>query len=259
MNPVMTGDVANRRKWRAAEIPAANGQGNARAVARIAGVLARGGESEGVRLLSEDTLSEALEEQSYGQDLVLGVPIRFGLGFGLRSAEVPIGQSDKVLFWGGWGGSLVVMDLEAKLGFSYVMNRMGEGTLGDIRGISILAGIYAGLGVLKRRHAMAALVAGLAMAAAGCAAGGSSRGGADPAGLVPKDFDGCVQGGGRLDHAATVCLLQINERVAPTAFAYCRSQRGELRAVGSVSGLRVGNDRGNVCTLTYHREEEPQP
>ncbi|MDJ0785526.1 MAG: serine hydrolase domain-containing protein [Myxococcota bacterium] len=144
-NPGLTGDVANLREWHAGEVPAANGQGNARSVARVAGVVAQGGSAEGVRLLGEDTLARALEEQSYGTDLVLGVPIRFGLGFGLRSEEMPIGQSDSVLFWGGWGGSLVVIDLEARLGFSYVMNRMGEGTLGDVRGGSILLHVYAGL------------------------------------------------------------------------------------------------------------------
>lgn len=82
----------------------------------------------------------------------------------------------------------------------------------------------------------------------------------DPAGLVPKDFDGCVRGGGRLERSGMECFLQINQRTAPTAFAYCRSSGGgELRAVGSVSGLRSGNTRGDVCTLTYHREDESAP
>lgn len=132
-NPPMTGDVANRREWRAAEIPAANGQGNARAVARVAGALARGGQQDGVRLLSAKTLEKILEEQCYGQDLVLGMPIRWGLGFGLPSKEIPISMNSRVFFWGGWGGSLVVVDLDARTGFSYVMNKMGGTTMGDGR------------------------------------------------------------------------------------------------------------------------------
>ncbi len=132
-NPPMSGDSSNCREWRAAEIPAANGTGNARAVARVAGVLAAGGSAEGVHLLGEETLAKAIEEQSNGIDLVLGVPIRFGLGFGLTSEEFPIGPNPRTFFWGGWGGSLVIIDLDAKLGFAYVMNRMGSTTLGDQR------------------------------------------------------------------------------------------------------------------------------
>ncbi|MFP8878204.1 MAG: serine hydrolase domain-containing protein, partial [Myxococcota bacterium] len=82
-NPALTGDVANRLEWRRAEIPAANGHGNARSVARVAGAVA----DRGSPLLSEATLAKAIEEQHYATDLVLGVPIRWGLGFGLTSKE----------------------------------------------------------------------------------------------------------------------------------------------------------------------------
>jgi CubicO group peptidase (beta-lactamase class C family) len=132
-NPPLTGDVANRRAWRAAEIPAANGQGNARSVARIAGALACGGTLDGVRLLGPATLERTIEEQCYETDLVLGVPIRWGLGFGLTAKELPIGPNPRTFFWGGWGGSLVVVDLDARLGFAYVMNKMGATTMGDLR------------------------------------------------------------------------------------------------------------------------------
>jgi CubicO group peptidase (beta-lactamase class C family) len=144
-NPAMRGSDANTRAWRAAEIPAANGTGNARAVARIVGALADGGRGGDTRLLSEDTLAQVVEEQSYGTDLVLGLPIRFGLGFGLTSKELPIGPNPRTFFWGGWGGSLVVVDPDAGLGFSYVMNKMGSGTMGDTRGFAIALALYASL------------------------------------------------------------------------------------------------------------------
>jgi CubicO group peptidase (beta-lactamase class C family) len=133
-NPPMQGGGANCRAWRAAEIPAANGHGNARAVARVAGALACGGSLDGVHLLGSETLAKIIEEQCYDTDLVLGVPLRWGLGFGLTSKELPIGPNPRVFFWGGWGGSLVVVDLDARLAFSYVMNRMGSTTMGDLRG-----------------------------------------------------------------------------------------------------------------------------
>jgi CubicO group peptidase (beta-lactamase class C family) len=144
-NPPLRGDDANSRAWRAAEIPAANGTGNARAVARVAGVLANGGSADGVRLLGPETLAKLIEEQSHGPDLVLGLPIRFGLGFGLTSKDLPIGPNPRTFFWGGWGGSLVIVDPDARLGLSYVMNKMGSGTMGDVRAFNILAALYPSL------------------------------------------------------------------------------------------------------------------
>ena len=49
---------------------------------------------------------------------------------------IPIGP--RACFWGGWGGSIVVIDLEAKLVISYVMNRMASDLVGDPRGVDIL-------------------------------------------------------------------------------------------------------------------------
>ena len=144
-NPALRGGDANSRAWRAAEIPAANGTANARAVARVAGALANGGCRGDVRLLGEDTLARVVEEQSYGTDLVLGLPIRWGLGFGLASKEIPIGPNPRCFFWGGWGGSLVVIDPDAGLGFSYVMNKMGPGTLGDTRAFFMAMALYESL------------------------------------------------------------------------------------------------------------------
>jgi CubicO group peptidase (beta-lactamase class C family) len=67
--------TANSRAWRAAEIPAANGHATARALARLYGALARGGELDGVRVLSRETIDRARIEESYGEDAVLvGLP-----------------------------------------------------------------------------------------------------------------------------------------------------------------------------------------
>ena len=78
-----------------------------------------------------------------GVDLVLGLPIRFGVGYGLNDAVFPVSPNPRACFWGGWGGSLVVNDLDANLTVAYVMNRMGEGTMGDLRGASLVAAAYA--------------------------------------------------------------------------------------------------------------------
>jgi CubicO group peptidase (beta-lactamase class C family) len=135
-NPPITGEVTAQEWWRRAEIPAANGQGNARSVATVQSIVACGGEARGTRLLSEEGVAALFAEQSDGRDLVLGVPLRFGMGFGLSSETMPMGP--RTCAWGGYGGSLVVNDLDARLTVAYVMNRMEPGVLGDPRGASIV-------------------------------------------------------------------------------------------------------------------------
>ena len=46
-----------------------------------------------------------------------------GMGYGISSPEMPIGPNERTCFWGGWGGSIVVNDLENRLTVAYVMNR----------------------------------------------------------------------------------------------------------------------------------------
>jgi len=144
-NPAPTAEHTRDRAWRAAEIPAINGHGNARSVARVAAALACSGELDGVRLLTLPTIEKAIEEQCYGPDLVLTVPIRWGLGYALNSKEFPISRNPRTFFWGGWGGSVIVVDLDAKLSWAYVMNKMNLAMMGDIRGPLLGAALYAAL------------------------------------------------------------------------------------------------------------------
>jgi len=144
-NPTMKAEVSWDEAWRRAEIPAAGGHGNARSVARVQSVLSHGGEVGGIRLLSEAGCNAVFEEQAKGTDLVLGVPLCHGMGYGINSPELPISPNPRACFWGGWGGSIVVNDLDAKLTVAYVMNRMGEGTTGDDRGIGIVLAAYMAL------------------------------------------------------------------------------------------------------------------
>jgi CubicO group peptidase (beta-lactamase class C family) len=91
------------------------------------------------------------EEQTNGVDLVLGTPIRFGLGYGLNSEAMPLGPNPHTCFWGGWGGSLVVVDADARVCLAYVMNRMGSGTMGDFRAGRMMAAFFAAFSALPRR------------------------------------------------------------------------------------------------------------
>ena len=144
-NPPLRPEYANRIDWRRAEIPAANGHGNARSVARVLSVLACGGALDGVRLLGEATLRRAIEQQAYAKDLVLGRKFRWGLGFMLTSAELPLGPNPNVFGHGGWGGSLGFADLDARVSWAYVMNRMSPGTTGDSRAAGMIGALYGAL------------------------------------------------------------------------------------------------------------------
>lgn len=132
--PVRVRD-GNSVAWRRAQIPAASGFGNARSVALVQSVLACGGAVRGVRLLSQAGCDRAREEQFSGEDRVLGMPVRYGLGYGLFG---------DTLGWGGWGGSLVVVDPGNRMAVAYVTNQM-RGPAEDTRGLELVMAAYDGL------------------------------------------------------------------------------------------------------------------
>jgi CubicO group peptidase (beta-lactamase class C family) len=144
-NPPMNALDSRTAAWRHAEIPAAGGHGNARSVASIHAAIACGGAVGGTRLLSPAGCDVIFEEQIRGTDLALGIPARFGMGFGLNSPEAPLGPNPRTCYWGGWGGSLVLIDCDAHLTVSYVMNKMNSTTVGDIRSASLVMAAYQSL------------------------------------------------------------------------------------------------------------------
>ena len=128
-----TGAV-NTPAWRRAEIPAAGGHGNARAVVRAQTPLANDGKAFGVELLSAAGCRRILEEQTNGPDAVLMLPIRFGLGYAFPNEMMPMSPNENAMFWGGAGGSTIVVDQSARVCLSYVMNQMKAAIVGDRRG-----------------------------------------------------------------------------------------------------------------------------
>jgi CubicO group peptidase (beta-lactamase class C family) len=142
-NPMISATQSHTIGWRRAEIPAAGGHGNARSVALVQSIISGGGQRNGHRFLSEAGVQRIFEEQTNGMDLVLGLDTRYGMGYGLSSPTRPLPPTSA--FWGGWGGSLIVVDPTTKLTLAYVMNRMGEGTTGDMRGASLMLATYSAL------------------------------------------------------------------------------------------------------------------
>lgn len=129
-SPVVRATDALTREWRAAGIGGAGGQGNARSVATINAVIAGRGEVQGVRILRPETVDRVFDGAVAGPDLVLGAPLRWGFGWGLRDeASSPYLPAGRVAYWAGWGGSIVVADADRGVTFAYVMNRMDASVL----------------------------------------------------------------------------------------------------------------------------------
>jgi CubicO group peptidase (beta-lactamase class C family) len=145
-NPGIDVSATRTRAWRGAEIPAAGGTGNARSIAEIHAILANGGVAKGRRFLSEAGCRKALELQIAGEDLILGVPARYGMGFGLAGGMVPLPNPSSI-YWGGYGGSLVIIDMDARTTFGYAMNRMAGTTTGDTRAFSLAVAMWQALGI----------------------------------------------------------------------------------------------------------------
>ncbi|KAH7191744.1 beta-lactamase/transpeptidase-like protein [Fusarium flagelliforme] len=146
LNPPLDPNSVNTEGWKSAELGAVNGHANSRSLTRILSAISLGGSTGGKQVLKKDTVELIFEEQQSGEDLVLKIPIRFGIGFGLTPcpalAWIPEG---KVCFWGGWGGSFVVMDLDRRMTISYTMNKMGSGLVSSDRAEAYGKAIYSAL------------------------------------------------------------------------------------------------------------------
>jgi CubicO group peptidase (beta-lactamase class C family) len=140
--PVMSVKATRTPEWRAADLGALNGHSNARGVLDVLRVLSLGGEAGGVRLLSPKTIELVFDQQSDGVDLVLEEPFRWGTGYCLGSPVVPYVPEGRTFFWGGWGGSLAVMDLDRRLTITYMMNAMAQGILGSARSEAYVRAVY---------------------------------------------------------------------------------------------------------------------
>lgn len=135
----------NSRMWRAAEFPSTNPHSNARAIARVFGGLASGGTIDGKPLLDAKLIAQARTTESDGDDLVLGRPNRFGLGFQLTIPGVrPLGPGAHTFGHYGNGGILGFADPDAQVGFGYVCNRSGR-SWRDPRNIALVDAVYASL------------------------------------------------------------------------------------------------------------------
>jgi CubicO group peptidase (beta-lactamase class C family) len=137
--------IFNSRRWRAAELPSANGTTNASALARIYGALACGGEIDGVRVLSQDVLRQATTVSSQGTDVIWGFKSRIGLGFALNRPHGMMGPNEAAFGHDGYGGSIGFADPDTGIGFGYVTNSVPSAGNQDRRASNLIQALYASL------------------------------------------------------------------------------------------------------------------
>ncbi|MFD0035241.1 serine hydrolase domain-containing protein [Streptomyces sp. NPDC055059] len=149
-NPIAGASEANTAAWRAAEIPAANGHGTARAVAALYAIVAGKGRSGDRQILSPQGAERIREGQGSCRDLVLGAGFthetELGLGLWLSGPNGSYGPNPRAVGHDGFGGSFGSADPESGVAVGYVMNRMGPHIADDPRKMALISAVYDALG-----------------------------------------------------------------------------------------------------------------
>ncbi|MFD3926116.1 serine hydrolase domain-containing protein [Streptomyces sp. NPDC058614] len=148
-NPIVGAAEANTPQWRAAEIPAANGHGTARAIAALYGIFAGRGSYASREVLSPQAAERVREGQGSCRDLVLGAGFEheteIGLGLWLSGPNGSYGPNPRAFGHDGFGGSCGLADPEAGISLGYVMNRMGPHIADDPRKMALVDALYSAL------------------------------------------------------------------------------------------------------------------
>jgi len=136
--------VWNEPVYHNAEIPAVNGIGTARSLARLYGCLVCD-ELDGRRLLSPETVRLGRRVISRGTCAVTGRQYAFGAGFELQTELLTLGPAADAFGHTGSGGSRHGAWPGARVGFSYAMREL-RGEEADDRGRRVLAALADAVG-----------------------------------------------------------------------------------------------------------------
>ena len=131
----------NDRRYLEVEVPAGNGVGTARAIARAYSAFAEGGAELGVGPTTLACLI-APPNPTRATDEVLGIPSYFSLGFLRPGPEVAFGSSPRAFGSPGAGGSFAFADPDARLGYAYVMNKLDFYLVDDPRELALRQALY---------------------------------------------------------------------------------------------------------------------
>lgn len=131
----------NDRGYLSVEVPAGNGVGTARAIARAYSCFAEGGAELGI---TSETLARLTAKPVMvgNRDVVIGLPSYFALGFLRPGPNAAFGSSERAFGAPGAGGSFAFADPDAHLGYAYVMNMMDFHLTDDPREKPLRDAIY---------------------------------------------------------------------------------------------------------------------
>lgn len=141
---VLGGVAWDEPAFHRAEIPGVNAIGDARSFARLYACLAEGGELDGVRLLSEETVRRGHEELSRGICAITRRPYAFGVGFELQTELMRFGPPLGAFGHTGSGGSTHGCWPDERVGFSFTVTELWPEARDD-RGARLLAALAASL------------------------------------------------------------------------------------------------------------------
>lgn len=112
----------NERRWLEIELPAGNGVGTARGIARAYSAFAEGGAELGI---TAETLASlmAVHNVDHPKDEVMGIDSWMSLGFLKPGPKLSFGSTQHAFGTPGAGGSFGFADPDSRLGFAYVMNK----------------------------------------------------------------------------------------------------------------------------------------
>jgi CubicO group peptidase (beta-lactamase class C family) len=141
-NPAQDALSPNSRAWRAAEIPAANGQASAMGLARIYAMLAGRGTLEGVTVMKPETIAAMTAPMTTSgmADMFLGFVDSWAMGVILNTPGI-YGTNRRAFGHSGWGGSFGCADPDAEVAIGYVSNQMGPDLVGDPRTTGLCAAV----------------------------------------------------------------------------------------------------------------------
>jgi len=140
----------NDRRYLEVEVPAGNGVGTARAIARLYSAFAGGGSELGVgpETMARITATPIWDES---KDVVMGVTSHFSLGFLRPGPGADFGSSPRAFGAPGAGGSFAFADPDARLGYAYVMNKMDYYMVDDPREKALRDAVYRAIAELGER------------------------------------------------------------------------------------------------------------
>ena len=130
----------NTTKWRSAEIPSANGQGCASAIAKLYSLVVT--DDHSLKIINDKTIETMTAERITNRDLVLDVVTRWGSGFIINMHKVIYGPEETSFGHSGWGGSCGFGDPINRIGVSYVMNNMKNNFAADGRSLELINKTY---------------------------------------------------------------------------------------------------------------------